>query len=193
MQGLPLGSLEQTPSLWEGRRGTVTGDVEKRKGCLQAREGRAATARRAGEGDWLGHHWSPEWPRATAQTLPRGAGCWGKQMWEGARLPACWAGAQSQSRLVGHSGHTSAAEVLTCRDEGASICYLSGEFLIPLQWITRRCFSSQVNPPLRDPGRSPRLQSPLSIFRAPGGQSRMLPGHLDLGGCVPTSLLAGGV
>lgn len=125
---------------------------------------------------------------ATAQTLPRGAGCWGKQMWEGARLPACWAGAQSQSRLVGHSGHTSAAEVLTCRDEEASICYLSGEFLIPPQWITRRCFSSQVNPPLWDPGRSPRLQSPLSIFRAPGGQSRMLPGHLDLGGCVPTSL-----
>ena len=51
MQGLPLGSLEQTPSLWEGRRGTVTSDMEKRKGCLQAREGRAATARRAGEGD----------------------------------------------------------------------------------------------------------------------------------------------
>lgn len=49
----------------------MTSDVERRRGCLQASEGRAATEKRTGEGDWLGHHWSPEWPRATAQTLLR--------------------------------------------------------------------------------------------------------------------------
>lgn len=135
--------------------------------------------------------WAITGAQSGFEPLPRhcrDTGCWGKQMWAGARLPACWAGAQSQSRLAGCAGHTSAAEVLTCRDEEASICYLSGEFLIPLQWLTRRCFSRQVNPPLQDPGRSPRLQSPLSVFRAPRGRNRTLPGHLDLGGCVPASL-----
>ena len=83
--------------------------------------------------------WAITGAQSGFEPLPRhcrDTGCWGKQMWAGARLPACWAGAQSQSRLAGCTGHTSAAEVLTCRDEEASICYLSGEFLIPLQWLT---------------------------------------------------------
>ena len=111
-------------------------------------------------------------PRAAAAE----AGAAGVSRSGQAPLPACWAvahqlvpqaGAQSQSRLVGYVGNTSATEVLTCGDEEASVCYLSGEVLTPLWWIIGRCFSSQVNRPLQDQGKLPH-SSPLSLSSEPG-------------------------
>lgn len=114
--------------------------MTRKGGGAVCRPGRGATERRAGEGDWLGHHWSSECPQATHRCCP-GRRCWAKQTWAGpspswaaAHQLVPQAGAPSQSRLVGYAGNTSAAAVLTCGAEEASGCYLSGEFLTPVWW-----------------------------------------------------------
>lgn len=86
--------------------------------------------------------------------------------WAGTRQLVARAAALSLSRFIGYTRNTAATEVLTCRDEEASICYLSGEFLFPLWQIIRREMLLQSGEPA-----SPGLESCPSLVPSLSSES----------------------